>query len=94
MMRHSYLYLREDRPDGYLFQFPRSKKVWSRIIWDIATNAFLKNPAWTPSTLEFSPILNNNMAWGKEDSNRHKIRVVNYCFRDSIFGDMIKCLQD
>lgn len=93
MMRHSYLYMREDRSDEYLFQFPMSNKVWSRIIWDIATIAFLKNPSWTPSTLEFSPILNNNMSWGKEDSNRHKIRVVNYCFRDAIFGDLIKCLQ-
>jgi purine nucleosidase len=93
MMRHSYLYLREDKKDEYLFQFPMSKKVWSRIIWDVATIAFLKNPAWEPSTLEFSPILNDNMSWGKEDSSRHKIRVVNYCFRDAIFGDMIKSLK-
>jgi purine nucleosidase len=94
MMRHSYLYLREDRPDEYLFQFLKSKKALSRIIWDISTIAFLKNPSWTPSTLEFSPILNNNLSWGEEDTDRHQIRVVNYCFRDAIFGDMIQCLKD
>lgn len=93
MMRHSYLHLREDRPDEYLFQFTKSKKVWSRIIWDISTIAFLKNPSWTPSTLVFSPVLNDNLSWGASDSSRHKIREVNYCFRDVIFGDMIKCLQ-
>ena len=92
MMRHSYLAFREDRDDAYLFQFPTNYTAPSRIIWDISTVAFLKNPSWTPSILETSPILNNNLTWGVRDEQRHKIRVVNFCNRDSVFGDMIACL--
>lgn len=93
-MRRANMYLREDRPETYLSQFPLSKKAWSRVIWDVSAIAFLKNPAWTPSLPEHSPILNNDLSWGAEDSGRHMIRVVNYCYRDLIFGDMIKCLQN
>lgn len=92
MLRHSYLAFREDRDDSYLFQFPTNYTAPSRIIWDISTIAFLKNPGWTTSTLETSPVFNDNMTWGVKDESRHMIRVVNFCHRDLIFGDMIACL--
>lgn len=92
MLRHAYLGGREDRPDSYFAGFAQGKAAWSRIIWDISTIAFLKNPGWTLSTLETSPILNDNYTWGLQDNARHKIRVVNFCWRDLIFGDMIACL--
>lgn len=93
MLRHSYLAFREDREDGYLFQFPTDYTAPSRIIWDISTIAFLKNPGWTPSTLEISPVLRDDLFWGEKDESRHRIRVVNFCNRDPIFGDMIACLM-
>ena len=92
MFRHSYLATREDRDDAYLLQFPTNHVANSRIIWDISTIAFLKNPGWTTSTLAVSPILHDNFTWGPKDDSRHKIRVVYFCHRDLIFGDMIVCL--
>ena len=92
MLRHSYLAFREDRDDAYLFQFPTNYAAPSRIIWDISTIAFLKNPGWTTSTLETAPVFNDNLTWGAKDESRHQIRVVNFCNRDCIFGDMIACL--
>ena len=93
MLRHSYLAFREDREDAYLLQFPTNHTAPSRIIWDISTIAFLKNPSWTLSTLESSPILRDDLFWGEKDESRHQIRVVNFCNRDPIFGDMIACLR-
>lgn len=90
--RFSYLAGREDRENEYLFQFPTTEFAPSRIIWDISTVAFLKNPNWALSTEETSPVLNDNLTWGPKDDSRHKIRVVNFCHRDLIFGDMIACL--
>ena len=92
MLRHSYLLCREDQDDLYLSQFPTNHTAASRIIWDISTIAFLKNPGWETSTLEVSPVLQDNLFWGPKDETRHKIRVVNFCHRDLIFGDMIACL--
>ena len=92
MMRHTYLASREDRDDSYLVQFTSDFSVPARIVWDISTIAFLKNPGWTPSILETSPIFNDDLSWGEKDDSRHKIRVVNFCHRDLIFGDMIACL--
>lgn len=45
-----------------------------------------------PSTLLPSPVLRDDLSWGKPDASRHPIRVVNYCYRDLIFGDMFACL--
>ena len=92
IMRQINMKQREDRSNEYLSQFASVHNAWSRIIWDISTIAFLKNPNWTPSTLANSPVLNDDLTWGNVDNTRHLIRVVNYCWRDLIFGDMIACL--
>lgn len=92
MFRHSYLATREDRDDAYLLKFQTNHVANSRIIWDIATIAFLKNPGWTTSVLDSSPILNDDFTWGSKNEARHHIRTVNFCHRDLIFGDMIACL--
>lgn len=92
MYRNSYLRGREDQDEAYLKQFQSQHVAWSRIVWDVATIAFLKNPTWTPSTLEMSPVLNDDMTWGETEESGHEIRVVNYCYRDLIFGDLFACL--
>lgn len=92
MYRKSYLLHREDQEEEYLKQFQSQHVACSRIIWDVATIAFLKNPTWAPSTLETSPVLNDDLTWGEPDGSRHEIRVVNYCYRDLIFGDLFACL--
>lgn len=92
MSRKSYMRGREDQDEAYLAQFESHHVAWSRTIWDVATIAFLKNPTWAPSTLETSPILKDDMTWGESGETRHEIRVVNYCYRNLIFGDLFACL--
>lgn len=92
MLRFSYLAKQEDQSEGYLCKFVSKFTAPSRIVWDISTIAYLKNPRWTPSILETSPVLNDDLTWGAKDDSRHQIRVVNFCHRDLIFGDMIACL--
>lgn len=94
MYRSSYLLHREDQEEAYLRQFQSQYVSCSRIVWDVATISFLKNPTWTPSTLEKSPVLKDDMTWGDPEDGRHEIRVVNYCHRDLIFGDLFACLKE
>ena len=84
---------RDDMSEAYLAQFTSNYVSWSRTIWDVSTIAFLKNPNWTASSLIPAPVLGNDCSYGIPESNRHKIRMVNYCQRDLIFGDMIACLN-
>lgn len=92
-MSMTYMRQREDRPMEYLAQFQSAHAAWSRIICDIATIAFLKNPNWTSSTLQPAPILQDDFSWAPQDNTRHAIRVVNFCTRDLILGDMLACLN-
>lgn len=60
---------------------------WSKILWDIATIAWLINADWTPSDLVHSPLLTDQVTWSV-DHGRHLIRSVNYVHRDPIFRDL------
>lgn len=81
-----------DESEEYLSQFPTDKVAWSRIIWDIAAIAVLKNPNWTPSVLIPSPILDEDFTWNTENTGRHRIRLVTHCYRNMIFGDLFATL--
>lgn len=83
---------RDDLPWEYLEQFSSHAVSWSRTIWDISTIAFLKNPNWTPSCLCPAPVLLEDCRYDSPLPDRHAIRVVNYCQRDLIFGDLLACL--
>lgn len=84
---------RDDMTESYLAQFTSGYVSWSRTIWDVSTIAFMKNPNWTSSALIPAPVLQDDCAYGAIPADRHKIRMVNYCQRDLIFGDMIFCLN-
>lgn len=91
--RQGYLRGQSDQSEAYLSQFPTSKNIaWSRIIWDISTIAFLKNPNWTPSVIREAPVLLNDFTWDCTPRGRHPMRTVTYCHRDMIFGDMFQLL--
>ena len=94
LLRGSSLRGNHDQSNDYLAQFPTQAVAWSRIIWDVAVIAALKNPNWTPSILVPSPILSDDFKWKIGDPNRHMIRMVTYCHRNMVFGDMFKCLSD
>ena len=84
---------REDQPESYFAQFETKHVAWSRTVWDVSTIAYLKNPGWTQSMLIPAPVLNDDCTYGAVDPKRHSIRVVTYCQRDLIFGDLVACLN-
>jgi inosine-uridine nucleoside N-ribohydrolase len=58
----------------------------SRVIWDMAAIAYCLNPAWAPTVLESSPLLNDNVTYSR-DPRRHPIRVAQWVNRDAVFKD-------
>lgn len=85
--RGGYLLGREDYSEEYLQKFPTGHISWSRIIWDIAVIAFLKNPNWVLSKYESAPVLKDDLHYVRDD-HRPSVRVANYCWRNFIFGDL------
>lgn len=67
-------------------------KGWSKVIWDIATIAYLLDPRWVPTDLVHSPILTDQVTWSV-DSSRHFIRSANFIHRDPIFRDLFVKLE-
>jgi hypothetical protein len=65
---------------------------WSKVIWDIATIAYLIDSSWTPTDLVHSPILTDQVTWSV-DHSRHLIRSANYIHRDPIFRDLFTKLK-
>ncbi|MCL4840432.1 MAG: nucleoside hydrolase [Bryobacteraceae bacterium] len=64
---------------------------WSKVIWDISCVAWLINPAWVPSKLTPSPLLNDDFTYTLRPG-RHQIRVATNCNRDAIFFDLFEKL--
>ena len=60
---------------------------WSKPLWDVATIAYLVNPAWVPTDLVHSPVLTDNVTWSV-DHSRHLIRCATFIQRDPIFRDL------
>lgn len=60
---------------------------WSKVIWDVATTAYLINEGWVPTHLRHTPILTDQMTWSV-DSSRHLMRYAHYLHRDFIFADL------
>lgn len=67
-------------------------KGWSKVIWDVATIAYLLNADWVPTDLVHSPILTEQVTWSV-DRSRHLIRCANYIHRDPIFRDLFAKLE-
>jgi inosine-uridine nucleoside N-ribohydrolase len=80
----------------YLVDIVRSYETdhfgWSKVIWDIATIAYLIDPSWTPTQLVHSPILTDQVTWSF-DRSRHLIRSAAFVYRDPIFRDLFAKMQ-
>ncbi len=80
----------------YLFEifsdYSTEHRGWSKVIWDIATIAYLIDPAWVPTEIVHSPILTEQKTWSF-DNSRHFIRCANYVRRDPIFRDLFTKLE-
>ena len=66
--------------------------AWSKVIWDIATIAYLLDESWTPTNLVHSPILTDQGTWSF-DASRHLIRSAVHVNRDPIFRDLFAKLE-
>ena len=66
--------------------------AWSKVIWDIATIAWLVNPAWVPTELVHSPVVTDQLTWSV-DRSRHFIRSAFRLDRDAIFRDLFTKLD-
>jgi hypothetical protein len=66
--------------------------AWSKVVWDIATIAYLIDDAWVPTDLMHSPILTEGLTWS-HDSSRHLVRCANFVHRDPIFRDLFSKLE-
>ncbi|MFZ5517059.1 MAG: nucleoside hydrolase [Candidatus Zhuqueibacterota bacterium] len=64
----------------------------SKVLWDIATIAWLINPEWIATDLVHSPILTDQATWSF-DTSRHLIRAAHTAFRDPIFRDFFTKLR-
>lgn len=92
-LRGMYLRGRDDQPMEYLGAYQTTYASNSRIIWDISTVAAVFNPSWQCSKMVDAPVLNEDCTYKPERLN-HKIREVNYLFRDYIFGEMFHALNE
>ena len=81
--------------DDYVGESPKTDTMLapSRIIWDISTVAYAVNHNWCPSTIVPTPVLNDDITWNTSNKSRHPMRVVNFVYRDAIFGDMFTKIQ-
>jgi purine nucleosidase len=68
-------------------EYMGERSAQSKVIWDIATVAWLKNPGWVPSHVVHSPILTAGVTWS-HDGSRHLIRQAIDVDRDAIMTDL------
>jgi hypothetical protein len=66
--------------------------AWSKVLWDIATIAYLVNDSWVPTALAHSPILTDQLTWSM-DASRHFIRSATFVHRDPIYRDLFQKLS-
>lgn len=83
----------DDLPMEVCQQYPTKFSAPSRIVWDISTVGYIMNPNWTTTSLTPSPILNDDLTWGHDDS-RHPIRLCYGLSRDPMFGDLFAKLNN
>ncbi len=65
-------------------------RTW--IVWDMINIAWLLNPAWVPSDLRPSPLLDDDLRW-QHPPHRHWMREAYDINRDAIFRDFYLKLE-
>jgi hypothetical protein len=66
---------------------------WSKVIWDIATVAWVLNADWIPTRVVHAPVLTDQLTWSRDDS-RPLIRVGWHCRRDEIYRRLFTRLAE
>jgi hypothetical protein len=66
------------------------RRTW--VIWDLICLAWLVDPAWVPSQLTPSPVLDDDLLW-QHPPGRHLIREAVGIDRDEVFRDLYRKLE-
>jgi purine nucleosidase len=72
-------------------EYMSERSAMSKVIWDIAAVAWLKNPDWVPSHIVHSPILTSSLTYSL-DASRHLIRQAIDVDRDAIMNDLYETI--
>ncbi|MEK6796305.1 MAG: nucleoside hydrolase [Spirochaetota bacterium] len=84
------------RISDYLYSivkdYSKGDPVWSKVIWDISTVAYLVNPSWIPTQIIHAPVLTDHHTFSL-DARRHFMRVAIDANRDLVFADMFARLN-
>lgn len=79
----------------YLYQiasgFMTQESMLSKVIWDVAPVAWLRQPGLVLTHLSSSPVLTEQFTWSRDDS-RHFVRVGYDVDRDGVFQDLFRLL--
>jgi inosine-uridine nucleoside N-ribohydrolase len=70
----------------------RREGAWSKVVWDIATVAWLLNDRWVPTQLTHAPIAQDDGTFSYSKS-RHLIRQAYFVHRDAVFEDLFAKLR-
>ncbi len=68
-------------------EYAGGRPAWSKVLWDVATIAYLIDPSWVPTELRHTPILTEKCTWSV-DASRHLMRYAHYIHRDPIYRDL------
>ena len=66
-------------------------RTW--VIWDLINIAWLMNPAWVPSVLMPTPVLQDDRKWYQASADRHFWREAYDIDRDAVFRDLFRKLE-
>lgn len=69
-----------------------SSEAHSWVIWDLINIAWLIDPAWVPSHMVATPMLQDDLRW-KLRRSAHPMREAYAVQRDAIFNDFFACLK-
>ena len=72
---------------GIVEDYSLGRSVYSKVIWDAVTIAYLNNEEWTSSRIVPSPIAGEDFKWHFAKS-RHPIKYIWSIDRDAIYADL------
>ncbi|MBN8216946.1 MAG: nucleoside hydrolase [Spirochaetes bacterium] len=66
--------------------------TWTKVIWDVATVAWMRDPNLVPSELVHAPILTDQLTYSF-DQGRHFMRIATNMSRSGVLGDLYRRLN-
>ncbi len=78
---------------GIFEDYSFGRSVYSKVIWDAVTIAYLNNEEWTSSRIVPSPKAGEDLRW-RFDENRHPIKYIWSIDRDAIYADLFDKINE